>query len=49
MKLLTTLSISTILALSLNAKESTTDGLLQNKDDIEKSYVQSVIPNTLFR
>ncbi len=48
MKLLTTLSISTILALSLNAKESTTDGLLQNKNDIEKSYVQSVIPNTLF-
>lgn len=48
MKLFTTLSISAILALSLNAKESTPVESLQNKSDIEKSYVQSVIPNTQF-
>ena len=48
MRLLTTLSVSAILTLSLNAKEFTEDGLLQNKSDIEKSFVQSVIPNTQF-
>ena len=37
MKLFTTLSISAILALSLNAKESTPVVSLQHKSDIEKS------------